>query len=395
MVLIISLFIYGLFLSQFNVSIIPESISPKHPKHFYDYSGVTNINTFKSTGSGSLIDVIKAAQKNNLDFIFISDLNQFPYTPIPPRYVNNLTVFTAHKFSFLNAKIINYFPDFLTGPKGLGLLQVQWTELFSKLEKDSDYGIHIISHPFKTDYSWNKNIGLGIDGIEILNLKKIWQSNWQESKLSFLWTMILYPFNPRLSFLRLFKDQKDEVDLWNKLLKQRPTMGFSGADAEAKATLFPGSYVNYPTYQDIFQISKNHILLQSELTGDHIRDANKIAQAIKKGQFYFSLDLLANPKGFEAYLQNSNKDVLPLGTKVKLENGLKFIVDLPQKPTVPFDVVFFKDGIQQELTNSKYSEFSISSPGSYNIQVKVIPTLPLPDGKKWITWIYTNSVYVE
>jgi hypothetical protein len=46
-------------------------------------------------------------------------------------------------------------------------------------------------------------------------------------------------------------------------------------------------------------------------------------------------------------------------------------------------------------SNSQVTQYYLNSPGVYRVLVRVIPTLPLPDGKKWIPWIYTNMFYVE
>ncbi len=394
-ILFFSFLIYGLFLSQFNVQIIEKTITPSHPENFYDYSGITHIHTNKSSGSGSLMDVVGAAQNSELNFIILTDLNQIPYQYIKPQYVNDLLIFSGHEYNYLNSKIINFFPEIKSRPGGLGQLQVQFSELLSQEKRDLKEGLFVVSHPYKKDNSWKFNNNIFVDGIEILNLKKIWQSQWQTSKLSFFWTFFLYPFNPRLSFLRLFDNPSKEIKLWDQLNLTHNTSGFSGADAEANFTLFSGLNFSYPTYEDIFQITKNHVLLKSELTGDFKRDAKKISDAITAGQFYFSLDLLANPKGFETYITNSKKSIVPMGSIIDYQKDLKLIVNLPRKPSVPFDVIYYKNGEKLIITNSEKSEVNIQGPGVYRVVVRVIPTLPLPDGRKWIPWIYSNPFYVK
>ncbi|MGE0527691.1 MAG: hypothetical protein AB7P49_11555, partial [Bdellovibrionales bacterium] len=68
---------------------------------------------------------------------------------------------------------------------------------------------------------------------------------------------------------------------------------------------------------------------------------------------------------------------------------------LPQKPDVPFDVIIYRDGLRVMTSNSQLTQYYLNTPGVYRVMVRVIPTLPLPDGKKWIPWIYTNPFYVE
>ncbi|NUN04524.1 MAG: hypothetical protein HUU57_02070 [Bdellovibrio sp.] len=44
--------------------------------------------------------------------------------------------------------------------------------------------------------------------------------------------------------------------------------------------------------------------------------------------------------------------------------------------------------------NDPETSFPITQPGTYRVQVRVSPLMPLPDAKKWITWIYTNPFFV-
>lgn len=83
-----------------------------------------------------------------------------------------------------------------------------------------------------------------------------------------------------------------------------------------------------------------------------------------------------------------------LGAKLNFREGLKLQVSLPQKPSVPFDAIIFKNGERMLTSNAQVTQFFIHSPGVYRVMVRVIPTFPIPDGKKWIPWIYTNPIYI-
>jgi len=136
-------------------------------------------------------------------------------------------------------------------------------------------------------------------------------------------------------------------------------------------------------------------LLATELTGNSVDDRQKILSALFKGQFYVSLDILGDPKGFLATLLNRRGEVFPLGSTVNWQEGLSMQVHLPQRPTVPFEVEIYRDGERIVQSNSQDTHIPLHAPGVYRVKVRVIPTLPLPDGKQWIPWIYTNPVYVR
>lgn len=138
----------------------------------------------------------------------------------------------------------------------------------------------------------------------------------------------------------------------------------------------------------------NHILLKSELTGNLQSDRQKIFSAFKNGNFYLALDLLGDTKGFNAVLTDNHNEYL-MGSSVKFNRNLKLKVDIPPISKDFFEIVLYKNGESFAINNSHSAEFAITEPGTYRVHVRVSPMLPLPDAKKWITWIYTNSFYIN
>jgi hypothetical protein len=206
--------------------------------------------------------------------------------------------------------------------------------------------------------------------------------------------LIIYPFNPRYAFLRLFREPTEEISLWNELSKDRPTLAFSGADASARAVPWANALLKFPSYQKSMEIAQNHVLLRSELTGNYQKDRQKIFSALRNGNFYVSLDLLGDPKGFIAVIEDKEKDVL-MGEKVKFNRNLKMRASLPIEPTAFYEIVLMKNGEREFTSNERELSYQLTSPGTYRVVVRVSPSLPIPEGKKWITWIYTNNFYVD
>jgi len=126
-----------------------------------------------------------------------------------------------------------------------------------------------------------------------------------------------------------------------------------------------------------------------------VQDREKILSALKKGQFFMSLDILADPKGFLAEVRHLDGETYPMGSVLIWKKDLELFVRLPHKPIVPFEIAIFKDGELMMSSNSQETIFSIHSHGVYRVVVRVIPTFPLPDGKKWIPWIYSNPFYIK
>lgn len=386
---------YGIVVSQYEVEIIPPTLEPPDAKGFYDYRGVINIHTKHSSGSGDPEQVIAAAQEVDLDFIIITDLNDFQPQNELEGYHNKVLVFVDGEYTYLDSRLINLAATNMDHLQGLGRSQALFADLLSQRNRDPSKGMLILAHPLKPGFRWSGPIPIGMDGLEIINLKTIWQNAWLTDRASFIWTILVYPFNPDLAFIRLFDFPKSEIHLWDKLSQVRPTVAFAGTDAEAKARFLFNTYLNLPSYQTLFSLVTNHVLLNSELTGNVNSDKKKIYEALRRGQFYMSLDIMANPKGFMTLIRTKKGEVFPMGSETKWEPGMNLEIELPDKPMVPFEIVVYKDGEKLMTSNSKSTRVVLHGPGVYRAAVRVIPTFPLPDGKKWIPWIFTNAFYLR
>lgn len=393
-VLIFLYLIYGVYLAQYDVRILPDDLALESPRGFFDYKGVTNVHTQMSSGTGDFATVIDAAQTAGLDFLSITDLNVFEKPSAMAGYQGHMLVMLDGEYSYLNSRLLNIGATTNRHLQGVGRSQVLFADLLSQKDREPDIGLLVLAHPTKPRYRWTGEYPDGLDGIEVINLKNVWQEAWSEHKLSFLMSILILPFNEKLALLRLFKAPDDEIRLWDSLNSERRVVGIAGADAEAKAVL-GSSLLRYPTYSTLFSVVRNHLLLRSELTGNSVGDVEKIGQAMRQGQLYMSLDMLGDPKGFNAVIKSTGGAVHPMGSKIKFEKGLALEIALPQKPKVPFDTVIYRDGERMMTSNSQTTQFFVNTPGTYRVMVRVIPTLPLPDGKKWIPWIYTNPFYVE
>lgn len=388
-------FVYWLVLSQLQVSVIPEELEPANYAGFYDYRGIANVHTNRGVGSGTPTEVIQAAQEVGLDYLAITDLNTFNAPAIPEGYHRQLLVMTGEEYSYLESRILTYDRLRRHSMESIGQAQVLLADLLSQSGPDAEPDLLILAHPAKPGFTWSGPYPSGLDGIEVINLKSIWQHAWNDSKLSFLWSALVYPFNPQFALLRLYEEPQEELNLWDQLAVQRPTVGMAGAEATARSGSSIGSlHLRFPSYSRSFSLLSNHVLLRSELTGEAEGDRRKILSALSAGQFYMCLDVLGNPKGFAAFVQDG-QHVIPMGAKAKYVPGMKIVVHLPQKPKVPFETKFYKDGQELMASNSVDTNFELHGKGVYRVIVRVFPTLTLPDGQRWMTWIYSNPFYIE
>lgn len=385
-------FVFGFFVSQKNFLIVPERIKTQAQSSYFDYRGVMNIHSNLGTGSFSPDHIIQSAKLANLDFIFLSDYSLEPVDELEG-YNGNLLVLSANELGYLDSRLHLYSKQQMYFSDNTDA-QIKITDMLSESTQNNPDEFLVLTNTASGDYNWTGDIPEGLLGLEILNPKSLSKKHWNKSKLSVFWSLFLYPFNYRYSFLRLMQDPSDELILWDQINVKRKFFAFSGADANARAVPFVGFNFTFPSYQKTFEIMSNHVILKSELTGSFKKDKEKIYQALREGQFYSSVDLMGDPTGFNAILVSDDRNYL-MGSQVKFKKNMILQVDLNQTPTEFFEIVLFKNGERVDSTNKTSIDFAIKEPGVYRVQVRVTIAFPLPDGKKWITWIYSNPFYIN
>jgi hypothetical protein len=385
---------YGFYINQYDLSIVTRKLKTDNASGYYDYKGVINIHSNRSIGSASVSFIATSARLAGLDFIMMTDLNQFEPSPVSERYQGNLLILNGGKYSYLDSRLIYYSLKQELPGGNLGETQVRFADYLSQQPGSNKDSILLLTHPFKLGFSWSGEIPDGMDGMEILNLKSLSVRAMENSKFSTLWSFLIYPFNSRLALIRLFSEPTEELALFDKVSQKRKFVGYTGAEASARAFPFANYLVKFPSYQRMFEVASNHVLLKSELTGSFVNDRQKIFQALKNGQFYMAFDIIGDPKGFVATMEDKNKSYM-MGSRVKLSKSLSLHVNLPTVPKDFFEIVIYKNGERFKTLNEADVIVPIDTAGVYRVQVRVSPLWPLPDAHKWVSWIYTNPFYVQ
>lgn len=386
--------IYGLILSQYEIVTPSDSLELHNPEGYFDYAGVTHVHSQASLGSGSYEEVIAGAQESGLDFLIFTDLNHFE----PPKeiegYHGNLLAFLGNKYSYLDSRFLFFSSSYDDPPKNSGESDLFLADALSQKRPEDKRGILVLAHPLLEKFAWNRPIPESLDGIEIINLQSVWEKASQKNPISFFWSFLIFPFNPSYALIRLFVSPQEEINLWDSVGKNRKLVGFAGNDTRAKAVPLRSLQIKFPSYKTSFDFLRNHVLLDSELTGMFEEDQEKIIEALKNGSFYMSLDFLAPPKGF---LVEMRKDQIhfPMGSEIKWKSGLELYVKLPKSQIGEVEIALFRDGEHLLSTQQLELKKDIDRPGVYRIVVMALPMFPIPDGRKWMPWIYSNPFFVR
>lgn len=388
---VISLLAYGLYLSQFVITITDPLLDEPLSDKYYDYKGITHVHSDRGTGSGSLEEIVTAAKRANLDFLFITDVNPSSTYKVFEGYMDNLAVLQGGRYSYLESQLL-YYPseDYKLLFSGLGQAQTYFTDMVTQ---ESPQDFLVLSNPMKGDLSWLRQGASGLSGVEIINLRRLWRDSWRKSKSNFLLSLFAYPFHSDFALIRLFIRPDRELELWDDLNKKHKVIGLLGNDISAKSPVL-GTSIRFPSYYSSFKFASNHILTKSELTGNFKKDKDKILKALQAGQSYMSFDVLGDPTGFVAEMRDKKTTYL-MGSQIKLSNDLELAVHLPKSVTGKVSVEIYKDGQPYSSSNGRDALIKIHLPGTYRVIVKTRSGLPFPDHRVWIDWIYTNPFYVK
>lgn len=392
--LLLVYFGFGFYLATFNLTLFADSTIKRTHPFYHDYNGVTHVVTSFSKGSALPATILTQAVEADLKFLFFTDLNLTDRPYNISGYQGDVMTFTNQKISYLDTHILIYSDNVDFYFDSMSSANAELHQHFFEPSVDNRNYLAVLAHPFKLHHGWSGEYPPGLDGIEVINMRHLWQELWLNKRKTFIWSLMTYPFNAQISFLRLIDFPRRELELWDFLNSKNRTLGFLGNETTSKIFRIFGVDFTFPSYEKSFRFASNHLLMASELTGQVASDRKKIYGAIKNGNFYMAFDSLGSPNGFAAYMEWNRQRFL-MGLDVPLQKGLDLKIDLPEQLVIPKLVEVYRNGLLVFKTDDTKSTMPITEPGNYRVVVKIQPQLPLSDAKRWFGWIYTNNFYVK
>lgn len=392
--IIVATLIFGIFLSRYDVFIRRDISLRNHPR-FFDYHGATHVLSKYSQGSADINEIATSASQADLNFVYITDLNDFDLLHQRHGYSQDVLLFTGKKISYLDSHLLLYGHEAFKKMDSIGSANAVSNDFLNRIPTEAEHMTIVLAHPFKQGFQWQGPYPEGLNGIEVMNLRHMWQSSWNNKKASFIWSLFIYIFNPKVALLRLVDAPTQELILWDSLNEKRKTVGFLGNHATGKIFSLGLFSISFPTYEDSFKFASNHILLKSELTGVESIDSEKVQSALMNGHSYFSIDALANPKGFAAYMSTNDGSTYLMGEKIPWTKSLKLLIDVPPISSKDLEVKLLRNGQEIATSKSANSSFDIDKTGNYRVYVRVRVQFPIPGEIRWIPWIYSNNFYVR
>lgn len=242
-------------------------------------------------------------------------------------------------------------------------------------------GAAFAAHPLsqRPDFRWSGWTLPGPWGLELLN----GDSQWREAGWGrLLLTASLYGPNSRYALLRSLSPPASTLQQWDRLLASRDVAGIAGADAHSRVPISRRMAPRFPSYESLFRLAQNHVLLDRPLSKDAASDARTIAEALARGRSYVGLDALASAAGF-SFTAASEGRRSTMGETVLGAGSLRLRAGGRMPPGTRIRLL--KDG-QLHSEAAGALDVPASGPGVYRVEAYV-PGSALP-------WILTNPIYV-
>jgi hypothetical protein len=251
--------------------------------------GVVHVHTTLSDGGGTPGEVARAARAAGLQFVVLTDHNHLDAKPFEG-YHDGVLVIVGTEISTTAGHLV-----------GLGIPDPVYR--FSGDAEDalddvralggSAYAAHPLSP--RDDFRWTGWELPGPWGMELVNGDSQWRAaGWGR----LLRTAALYPLNARYALLGSLTPPRETLARWDALLASRHVTGIAGADAHNRVALSKRFAPRFPSYEAVFAVARNHVVLDAPLTGEAGADTRAVLEALRHGRAYVGLDALADASGF-------------------------------------------------------------------------------------------------
>ncbi len=288
-----------------------------------------HIHSVYSDGLFTPPEVAAEAARCGLDVILMSDHNVFPVG------FDGYYDFGQKRVLLLTGEEIH---DQTRQPQKNHMLAFGIHQDFSRLAQhpqelidaiDQAGGLTFIAHAYdpalpmvgESDLSWvDWNIH-GFTGLELWN-------NLSELKIRVgkAWQLVLYALLPQ--FMALEPPAQIRA-LWDDLLTSgQRVVALGGVDAHTLPQRIGPVKLNVFPYRYHFRTIRNHILLESGLSGDLREDERALMQALRQAHAFICNDMVHSGNGFRFYLDAGEKQI-EMGDSFVFREGLALVADIP------------------------------------------------------------------
>lgn len=371
------------------------------------YRGVMHVHSYLSHDSqGTLDDLVSAAKKDGINFIFLTDHPHGDFDTLPKGYRG------LHDGVLIEPGTEKQ--GFCTWPLRPAI--IHWNTNRDSIAKEivSNGGIVFYAHT-EEPHNWTNP---DYQGMEIYNFHT---DTKDQSPVPILLDVLVNGNKYRHWVLRQFFDPQTAILAhWDSLNNTRKIVGFSAIDAHEnqnlRARYLPDGRIQWvgnnahnidtmevkfwnqwlfstpdksgwvfkfliDTYETGFNYVTNYVMADSLTT-------SSLSKSMKQGHLFIAFKSLGDAKGFQFYGTNSKDSITCI-----LGDSIKILQLKTLKAVSPLPGIFklIHNGKIINSSSEKSYEFSYSGPikqGTYRIEVE------LNLQGKQIPWVYTNPIKV-
>jgi hypothetical protein len=335
-------------------------------------AGVVHVHTTASDGEGTPEEVIAAAQRAGLDFLAITDHNNLDTKRVEGYHGRLLVVVGAELSTTAGHVVALGIPDPVFRFSG---------DAADVLDDVATLGGYAFAahpdHP-RPDFRWTGWGLTGPWGVEVWNADSQGRAGGWPTVVG---SALRYPFNARYALLRSLHPPTETLRRWDELLARRDAAALGGADAHGGVRL-RGRWLRAPSYEALFGLGQNHVLLPAALSGRAGDDTAAVVRALGSGRSYVALDALADSRGFffraaDGLRQWQMGETAPPAASLRLSAGGA----LPVRTRL----TLLRNGAPVATAEGAL-EAAASTPGVYRVEARLAG---------WETpWIVSNPIYV-
>lgn len=346
----------------------------------YDYRGIIHCHSTHSDGTGTVEEVMKAANDVGLDFVVLTDHDTLKAAEEGQEkwHGSSLLICGAE----ISPKDSNHLlvigePNGLKGVEALRSRTPQecvdavnaagWSGFLAHPDHPGNKRFDV--QPVKwTDWSVQNYTGLGV-----WDLMSDWQAQVDRDEVS----MDMYT-----DFASWLAGPRQEtIARWDQLCAKRKVVGIGEVDNHRFVREYNGQKLEIFPYEVAFRTVTNHVLLDRALEKDYAKARKQILDALRRGSLYISFDFWDDPTEFNFEVDNGDA-VAGMGEEIALgEEKTELIAMLPDEAIV--NVFHNGESIHEDEADEVLLE--ITEPGVYRVEAM----------RNDLTWILSNPIWVK
>lgn len=344
----------------------------------WERRGNLHIHTTHSDGTGTYDDVVAAAARVGLDFVVVTDHNS--HRGEEAGWRGGVLVLVGEEVHDPAGEPGTHY--LVVGAEGSVARHAGAPQALIDAVRAAG-ALGFIAHPFERaahlgetqTYEWRDWSVSGYAGLEIWNYMSEFKAHLRSTLLA-----VLYAYLPQLAIRGPFPET---LRKWDALLAEGPVVGIGGSDVHAVTYRLGPLRRRLFGYEHTFRAVNTHALLAGDWSGDHVRDAALVYEALGAGRAFVAYDALSPAEGFGFHAAAAGA-AHPMGSRVPLGAGVRLVARAPRRARLRL----LHDGEVVAEARGRELVVDAHDPGAYRVEAYRCGLLCER------AWILSNPIYL-